>query len=313
MVANWYVLEDNTTTKLPLSDIIKTGTENGLYTITDTLTAAYKSSDGSIIFAKDNNCYTPRQEREGKDDPYSNDEFDQSNWIRLKGVEGLAFGMSNSKAIIPGGTLRGYLTRDEQGNPTLNIFAKAIPFSDGNAFAGNKVNMANFALVQAEDAQNVYLVSPKPYEYVYVENAILSDDKTTFYMPSTTTGLNDYNLIGEAKVDWNMENDIENKFSATGENTLYNFYAIAYRNKQRPTILPKEATANGGWTLIPINGTFVDNTPTHIVPIDTESKTVAKVRYFNLLGIECTNPTTGIFVKVTTYTDGTTKSEKIYK
>ncbi len=313
MVANWYVLEDNTTTKLPLSDIIKTGTENGLYTVTDTLTAVYKSSDGSMIFAKDKNCYTPRQERGGKDDPYSNADFDQSNWIRLKGVEGLAFGMSDSKAIIPGGTLRGYLTRDEQGNPTLNIFAKAIPFSDGNTFTGNKVNMANFALTQGEDAQNVYLITPKPYEYVYVENAILNDDKTKFYMPSAATGLNDHNLVGEAKIDWSMEDDIENKFSATGENTLYNFYAIAYRNKLHSSTLPKEATADGGWTLIPINGTFIDNIPTQIVPIDTESKTIAKVRYFNLMGIECTNPTTGIFVRVTTYTDGTTKSEKIFK
>lgn len=95
--------------------------------------------------------------------------------------------MSDSKAIIPGGTLRGFLTRDEQGNPTLNILAKAIPFSDGNTFTGNKVNMANFALTQGEDAQNVYLVSPKPYEYVYVENAILNDDKTKFYMPSAAT------------------------------------------------------------------------------------------------------------------------------
>ncbi len=313
MVANWYVLEDNTTLKRSLSEIIKEGTENGMYTVTDTLTAAYKSNDGSIVFAKDNNCYTPRQERGTKDDPYSNEAFDQSNWIRLKGVEGLASGMSDSKAIIPGGTLRGYLTRDEQGNPTFNILTKAISFSNGNAFTGNKVNMANFALTQSEDAQNVYLVSPKPYEYVYVENAILNDDKTTFYMPSAATGLNDYNLVGEAKIDWSMENDIENKFNTTGEKTLYNFYAIAYRNKQRPTILPTEATSDGGWTLIPINGTFVDNTPTQIVPIDTQSKTIARVRYFNLLGIECTNPTTGIFVKVTTYTDGTTKSEKIYK
>ncbi len=313
MVANWYVLEDNTTTSMPLKDIVKSGTENGLYTVTDNLTAVYKSDDGSVIFAKDNNNYTPKQECASKEDPYSNAGFDQSNWIRLKGVAGMAAGMSSSKTTIPGGTLRGYLTRDEQGNPTINILSSALAFSDGDEFAANKENLANFALVQPQEAQKVYLVSPKPYEYVYIENAVLDTDKTTFSMPSAATGLNDYNLVGEAKIDWSMEDGIESKFSATGENSLYNFYAIAFRNKQRPSVLPSGATANGGWTLAPVNGSFVDNYHTGVTPSVINGKTIARVRYFNLMGIECAAPSTGVYVRVITYTDGTTKSDKIYR
>ncbi len=313
MVANWYVLEDNTTTKLPLADIVNEGKENGLYTVTDALTAVYKSADGSEVFAKDANGYTPRQECGSKTDPYSNADFDQSNWIRIKGIEGLAFGMNSSKTTIPGGTLRGYLTRDEYGNPTLNILAKAIAFEAGETYYANKMCMANFALAQGSDAQNVYLVTPKPYEYVNVRKAILSDDKTSFFMPSAASGLNEYGVVGTAKIDWSLGNDIKDTFSATGEDNPYSFYAIVCRNKQNPTTMPTAATADGGWTIMPVKGGFTDGTDCPRIGYGTNGKVIARVRYFNLMGAECSEPATGIFIRKTTYTDGSVRSEKIFK
>ncbi len=315
MVANWYILDDNTTTKMPLADILQNGTENGLYTVTDDLTAAYKSEDGSIVFAKTNNDYSPRETRGSKADPYANADFDQSNWIRLKGIAGMGNSMADWRAVIPAGTLRGYLTHDEQGNPTLNILTKSITFSEGSAYEGNKMNIGNFGLVQGKDAQNVFLVTPKPYEYVYVHNAALNSDKTTFSMPSKESLLNDYNLVGQAKVDWTMENGIEDKFAPSAYNpyNVFSFFAIAYRNTARPSDLPSTATANGGWTLIPVKAAFVNNYNTSITPTENDSKHIARVRYYNLLGAECPNPTAGVYVRVTTYTDGSTKSEKIYK
>ncbi len=313
MVANWYVLEDNVTTTMTLADIIEGGTEDGVYAVADDLTAVYKSGDGSVIIAKDNNNYTPKQECSTQDDPYSNAAFDQSNWILIKGTAGMAFGMSNDMTTIPGGTLRGYLTRDECGNPTLNLLSDAITFTAGDAFAGNKMNMANFALAQPQEAQNVFLVTPKPYEYVRVENAVLNDSKTTFSMPSAASGLNDYNLVGLAKIDWSMEDGIENHFSATGEDSPYSFYAIAFRNTRRTSGLLTGGTADGGWTLAPVHGTFVDNYNSGIkLPSDASGKTVTNVRYFNLSGIECTAPAAGVYVRVTSYDDGTSKSEKVY-
>ncbi len=313
MVANWYVLEDNITTTMPLADIIACGTENGVYAVADDLTAVYKSSDGSVVIAKDDNKYTPRQECGAKDDPFSNTSFDQSNWIQIKGEAGMADAMSNDKTTIPGGTLRGYLTRDEQGNPTLNLLSTTMTFADDDEYIANKENMANFALVQPQEAQNVYLVTPKPYEYVFVENAVLSADKTTFSMPTVASGLNDYNLVGEAKIDWSMEDGIESKFSATGEDSPYSFYAIAFRNKKTSSLLSSGATANGGWTLAPVYGSVIDDYYTGITtPSDVNDKVATQVRYFNLKGIECTSPSTGIYIKVTTYSDGTTKSEKVY-
>ena len=42
-------------------------------------------------------------------------------------------------------------------------------------------------------------------------------------------------------------------------------------------------------------------------------KQVKSVRYYNLIGVESAQPVKGVNIKVTTYTDGTTKSEKIMR
>ena len=313
MVANWYVLEDNTTTKLPLADIISSGKENGLYTVTDALTAVYKSSDGSEIYAKDANNYSPCQECGTKTDPYYNSEFDQSNWIHLKGVEGLASGFGSSTTTIPGGTLRGYLTRDEYGNPTLNILANSVTFEEGDAYTANNMNMANFALVQPTSAQKIYLVTPKPYEYVYVQNAILSDDKATATMPSAASGYNDNGLVGTAKVDWSMSSNMQETLGAVGSNYPTSFYAIVCRNALVPETMPTLATPDGGWTLMPVKAMFTDGIQQHFAKSNADGKTVAKVRYYNLMGVECATPDAGVFIRKTIYTDGTARTEKIYR
>ena len=45
----------------------------------------------------------------------------------------------------------------------------------------------------------------------------------------------------------------------------------------------------------------------------TGDKQVTSVRYYNLAGVESAQPVKGVNIKVTTYTDGTTKSEKVIK
>ena len=44
-----------------------------------------------------------------------------------------------------------------------------------------------------------------------------------------------------------------------------------------------------------------------------KDKSVASVRYYNLAGVESAQPVKGVNIKVTTYSDGTTKSEKIMR
>ena len=45
----------------------------------------------------------------------------------------------------------------------------------------------------------------------------------------------------------------------------------------------------------------------------TGDKQVTSVRYYNLAGVESAQPVKGVNIKVTTYSDGTTKSEKIMR
>ena len=311
MVANWYVLEDNTATKMSLADILSKGKENDLYMVSDDLTAAYKNGDASILFAKDAGNYSPKQERGTMRDPYSNEDFDQSNWIRIEGPEGMASDITPSNALLPGGTIRGLYSSDEYGNPSLKIVTDKIQASKGKIYTGNNNVVANFALVQADSAKDVFLVTPKPFEYVQVKDAVLSDDKTTFYMPSSSTEANDYGLVGSAKIDWSMAGSLLDKITNTGEDNLYNFSAIVYRNAKKSNVRTTAPTPDGGWTIMPLEGGIFKDFPTRIRKTDVAGKVVARVRYYDLMGRECTQPANGLYIKVTTYADGSSKSEKI--
>ena len=309
MVANWYVVDDQTTISKTLAEIMSEGNEKRGYTIKDDLTVPCTSINGNDVYAKDGNNYTPRQEKGAKTDPWNNADFDQSNWIRLVG-DSVVASSSTGSVLIPGGTVSGTFSRDEHGNPTFNVISGKLKYDDCTNYSPNVNYMANFALVQPAETQNYFLVTPKPYEYLNVKGAALNADCDSLYMPAK----DNYGTIGKAKIDWSLcDEEMRNKFTSAGEAHNFTFNALVYRNSLWPTTLPSEATADGGWVIAPVNNLTVEEA-TGIGHITTGDSNVESVKYVDMSGSEFREVSKGgIYIKVIRYTNGTTSTQKVVK
>lgn len=308
MVANWYVLDDQTTPSKTLAEILSEGKDGYAYTISDDLTAPYVSADGSTVYAKDDNNYSPRQDQGSKSDPWNNAAFDQSNWIKLVGDSTMAGKITGNNRLLPGGTIAGILSHDNNGNPIFTVISGELDHDISQGYSPNMYRMANFALVQPAEAQNYFLVTPKPYEYLTVKGAALSADTTTFYMPASDGN----GAIGQAKIDWSLCGNKRDRFTYTNEEHKYNFTALVYRGSQWPSTLPSEATADGGWIIAPISG-LEPESPTSVNGVNNDNREVQSVTYVDMAGREYNKAPSGMYVKVTRYTDGTTSSQKMVK
>ena len=285
-----------------LADIIATGTDGETYTVANDLQAVYVS--GNTVYAKDAQGFANRQECGDLRDTYDNKFFDQSNWVRITLADASAI---VNGTVIKGGTLKGVFTRDANGNPSLDASAQSAPTTaEGAAYVGNLYNLANFAASQPSEGQGIFLVTPKPYEYARVQWAIINADQTTFSVPASI-----HYLCGTASIDWSLaEPGLKEMFNHAGEGYAYNFNAIVYRNKAMSETAGNEAIADGGWTIAPLNANGFDDISTG-TPTVTTVKTVASVRYFTMVGVECADRTDAPCVKVVTYTDGTVEAIKL--
>ena len=288
-----------------LADIIGNGVSGEDYTVANDLEVVYVS--GNTVYAKDSQDYANRQVCGDLRDPYHNADFDQSNWVRITLADASAV---TSGKVIEGGTLTGTFTIDANGNPELNASGHSAPtLAAGMNYNGNLYNMANFAASQpsTSEAQSIFLVKPKPYEYVRVQWAIVNNDLTTFSVPAKAGMSNVAGLVGTAAIDWSMAEDgLKSKFNKTGEGYGYNFNAIVYRN--RPA--SEASGADGGWTIAPISADGFNDVQTGIETVTT-AKSVASVRYFTMVGAECGSRPSVPSVKVITYTDGSVEAVKL--
>ena len=285
-----------------LADIIATGTDGETYTVSNDLQAVYVS--GNTVYAKDAQGFANRQECGDLRDTYDNKFFDQSNWVRITLADASAI---VNGTVIKGGTLKGVFTRDANGNPSLDASAQSAPTTaEGAAYVGNLYNLANFAASQPSEGHGIFLVTPKPYEYARVQWAIINADQTTFSVPGSI-----HYLCGTASIDWSLaEPGLKERFNHTGEGYAYHFNAIVYRNKAMSETAGNEAIADGGWTIAPLNANGFDDISTG-TPTVTTVKTVASVRYFTMVGVECADRTDAPCVKVVTYTNGTVEAIKL--
>ena len=116
--------------------------------------------------------------------------------------------------------------------------------------------------------------------------AIINADQTTFSVPASI-----HYLCGTASIDWSLaEPGLKERFNHTGEGYAYNFNAIVYRNKAMSETAGNEPIADGGWTIAPLNANGFDDISTG-TPTVTTVKTVASVRYFTMVGVECADRT----------------------
>ena len=276
--------------------------------------------------------------------------YDQSNWVKLT-LSTLYPEISSMSAEAQVNLLRlyeGYVLPAESVhaqlvnnvNPEMRI-AHALPEPiEENKYRENPnvFTTANFVGTQECDEpveesghteRNTYFfVTPKPQEYAKITWAVYAgNDK--FYVPgygayAYVDGqyefMNQGNLDGYFPVKWDLMPQVPN--ITPGE--AYWFYAIIrLADENNPAIAGNGPTrTNGEVPYKPYAGTVpyivyptnisASSIITAVKDVNTV-KTVKQVRYYNLAGVESSEPFDGVNVVVTTYTDGTRTAAKVLK
>ncbi len=118
------------------------------------------------------------------------------------------------------------------------------------------------------------------------------DDNGTI-QPAIASGLN-FAQVGQDVVEYSADIYLVygNSLTSISDLTDYSGDKRQYQLKFTHTFIP-------------------DRTMTSVDIVNGEAKTVKSVTYYNLAGIATIEPTSGVNIKVTTYTDGSSKTEKV--
>ena len=238
--------------------------------------------------------------------------YDQSNWVEIHLPASIDASNYVDK-IIAAGSVKGYFT--DANNPVIELAPDATLTISGEAepYERNAMCPANFMgtsqpCVNHSNHGTYYFSTPKPNELVQVVWAVYNDG--AFYIPMTDGGVNVHGFKGGFDIDLAYNITQENNFT---NGNMYQFKAIV---KKAP------ASAQSGKRKV-LSDTREKSTTYVVYPLNLDKNIITSAsevaipkipishRYFNCMGAELTAPTTGICIEVTTYTDGSTTSQKI--
>ncbi|MDD6832115.1 MAG: hypothetical protein PUE80_03020 [bacterium] len=244
------------------------------------------------------------------------EDYDQSNWVEIV-LPSSVSADSYVNHIITGLSVKGKYT--DTTNPRLE--ASAAPTAGGptGAYTRNAMCPANFmgTSQKCNAEQNhgdFFFMTPKPNECVQVVWAVYNETADAFYIPAQAGSINSHGFKGAFSIDWAY--NAGGKITNLTDGNLYQFAAVVKKIEPGPRS-PKRKVAyvnnqplSSDYVVFPLN--LDANTVTGITET-TGAKTVKSVRYFNIMGVELAEPTAGVNIVLTTYTDGTTHSQKILK
>lgn len=247
------------------------------------------------------------------------EDYDQSNWVEIVLPEGVSAANYVDK-IITGLSVKGYYKNTT--NPRLE--ASAAPAAGGatGAYTRNAMCPANFMGTSqkcndetlTQEHGDFFFMTPKPNECVQVVWAVYNSTADAFYIPAAAGSINSHGFKGAFSINWAYNAD--GKITNLTDGNLYQFAAVVKKIEPGPRS-PKRKVAyvnnqplSSDYVVFPLN---LDANYVTGITETTGTKTVKSVRYFNIMGVELAEPTAGVNIVLTTYTDGTTHSQKILK
>ena len=286
---------------ITLADLLKRGDTEKTYSVTD-LTCVYARDN--VLYCKDDDGARNRSKMEDGEIDYlvtvaglQTKPWDQSNWVAVK---------------LPGEANPNYLDHrltkvvgrlTNTVNPEFEVTV-APSIGDENPYDENNYITCNFSGSHQENVtingveHNYYFVEPKPMEIANVKWALWNGK--TFSKPSNASS----DLNGEFAAN----------FSFSGEPSsagVYNFPALIKIAPTAQGIMPRaQDEATTSWLVFPLELT---NQPVTAIDSLQSGKTVVKVVYYNLMGVESAVPHNGVNIVETRYSDGTRTTTKIIR
>ena len=240
--------------------------------------------------------------------------YKQCNWLIVKCANDEQYNMVGQAITSINGTVT------DAVNPTMeaaNIVAGApLPEMALNTYCPvNFMTTAGSNLVhtgeRAPHQGEYFFMTPKPSELAKMVYCVPSADKTAFCVPQKEVTINGHDFAGGVPINWayNAYGDVSASLDCTA---AYVFKAIVKRSVPSPAgspaIAPKEGSISSQFVIYPLN-----INPNDLVTGVSDvrgSKTVTRVRYYSLQGVESDRPHEGINVVVTTYSDGSRQVTK---
>ncbi len=289
-------------TETTLANLLENGEIGPNYKITD-LTCVY--AQNNVLYCKDDNKALKKSVKaEGEIDyikqqtGFQSQDWDQSNWIAITVPEG-----SEITTSILDHRLNNVVGRlKSKVNPEFE--ATMMPTAgEPNAYDENTYITCNFSgehqqgVVNGEEV-SLFFVAPKPMEIAQVEWAMWDAESEMFIMPHAA---DDSRLHGAFLPNFSMLENVSNPNPQDGYG--YHFPAlIKLTETSSQSSAPILAAGNSStWTVYPLE--WNEDTPTAIENLQS-GKTITRVVYYNLMGVESTVPFHGVNIVVTEYSDG---------
>lgn len=298
-------------TETTLANLLKNGEIGPNYKITD-LTCVY--IQGNTLYCKDDNHALNKSVKNEGDVDYiktytalQNGDWDQSNWIAINVPEGsnITTGITDHRLNNVVGHLKSKV------NPEFD--ASLMPTAgEKNPYNENTYITCNFSGVHQQGVVNgeevsLFFVAPKPMEIAQVEWAMWDEGSGMFVMPHKA---DNSGLHGAFLPNFSMLENVSNPNPQDGYG--YHFPAlIKLTEASSQSSAPILAAGNSStWTVYPLE--WNTDTPTAIDNMQA-GKTVTRVVYYNLMGVESDVPHPGINIVEKRYSDGSRSVEKVIK
>jgi len=263
--------------------------------------------------------------------------WDNSNWVILNILELYKNGtITNPTEEFPVGsvlkaeTVKGTYFSDAPY--TINLTQKPLIDSTSTlTFTANHYVIPNFnAAYYGGYAYNsdstFYFHEPHTGEICVLHYAEWDDVLNGFTTPEKvdSTRTNQYNFEGsvDVKFDINTTSDGFGTQPELKDGSQYNNIEVLYvpdlwpvMETRTPEEAPRRASAanSAGGTAYPTGFAGAAQEVTAITDITVDHGTVKAVRYFNIMGVESAEPTEGVNIIVTEYSDGTRNAVKVIK
>jgi len=302
-------------TETTLANLLENGEIGPNYKITD-LTCVY--IQGNTLYCKDDNHALKKSViAEGEEDyiktytALQNGDWDQSNWIAINLPEGSSIGTDYMEAIFDH-RLNNVVGRlKSKVNPEFDATLKPTA-GEKNTYNENTYITCNFSgehqpgVVNGEEV-NLFFVAPKPMEIAQVEWAMWDAESEMFIMPHAA---DDSRLHGAFLPNFSMLENVSNPNPQDGYG--YHFPAlIKLTEASSQSSAPILAAGNSStWTVYPLEWNI--DTPTAIDNLQA-GKTITRVVYYNLMGVESDVPHPGINIVEKRYSDGSRSVEKVIR
>ena len=311
---------------LTLAGLAKQGSAGKDYTVTGKdleLVTDFQAQNGDgYLVVKDNdqavNNYVAESEMSASTYPIEGRDqkaYPQNNWLLVKCAPELYATFKQEKKQVTSITGQ-YI---DPTNPTLA--ATGLVTGEPAEYTPNTYCATNFmgsptvhTGEQATQPGEYFFMTPKPCEWIKMVYAVPSEDCMTFYVPVRNGNgtINGHDFSGGVRANWDynikpLDATLKSALSPTG---AYAFHAIVKRVPSpagSPAIAPKEGSISSQFVIYPLDITAGIVTGVSDVQ---RSKTVTRVRYYSLQGVESKRPHEGINVVVTTYSDGSRQVTK---